>query len=50
MSVTCGIIEVRFWVIGITNDTYLRDSDKYVGRWTIEFLSFPIHIPRYLLP
>jgi hypothetical protein len=32
MSVTCGNIEFRFRAIGITTDTYLRDSDENVGR------------------
>jgi hypothetical protein len=46
MSVTCGNMEVRFRAIDITTDTYLRVSDENVGRWTIDFLSPPIHIPR----
>jgi hypothetical protein len=46
MSVICSNIAVRFRAIGITTDTYLGDSDQNVGRWTIEFLSPLIHIPR----
>lgn len=41
MSVTCGNIEVLFRAIDITTDTYLRDSDENVDRWTVEFLSPP---------
>jgi len=46
MIVTCGNTGVRFRAIGFTTRIYLRDSDENVGRWTIEILSPPTHIPR----